>query len=325
MEDAGMFDTVSPPTKAIMCAVALLTLTRTTAEGQEVQWRFDYAAARREAKQKQRPLLIDFGTSNCFWCKKLDASTLRDAEVVRRLNEQFIPLKVDAERDSGLALALQIYSFPTLLFAASDGRILGRQEGFVDVARFGGRLDSVLKESKPPAGIEESPLLRQPGTLPTGSAGSGQVGVRVTIPPSSPVVTDQPPSARELLERARQDRRQRQFLGCLECCATLASTYPDSPEGEEARQLVLQLKNDPAVARRICQQLADQLAELYLARAESAVRANDPGSATICLERVLQVSPGSERAETARLRLDQLQKSLAGQPVPAKTIRAQAP
>lgn len=100
----------------------LAALVPVTSYGQQVKWRHDYAAARREAKETNRPMVLDFGTKSCFWCKKLDGSTFRDATVVKEMNERFIPIKIDAEEQAQLATTLGIESFPTLLFAAPDGR-----------------------------------------------------------------------------------------------------------------------------------------------------------------------------------------------------------
>src|SRR5215471_12593740 len=75
---------------------------------QEVNWRQSYNAARREASQKGKPIIIDFGTENCFYCRKLDATTFRDPAIVAALNDQFIPLKLDAEREAALTQALRI-------------------------------------------------------------------------------------------------------------------------------------------------------------------------------------------------------------------------
>ena len=113
---------------------------------QEVQWRYDYTAACREAKEKKLPLVMDFGTSNCIWCRRLDASTFRDPEVVKQLNEQFIPVKIDAERETEQVQTLQIHSYPTLVFAAPDGRILASHAGFMEVAHFIQQLNHALKE-----------------------------------------------------------------------------------------------------------------------------------------------------------------------------------
>jgi thioredoxin-like negative regulator of GroEL len=111
---------------------------------QEVQWRYDYNAARKEAKEKGLPLLLDFGTVNCFWCRKLDETTLRDPTISRALNEQFIPLKVDAQRSPTLTELLRVQSFPTVVLAAPDGKILGTMEGYTETGRFLEHLNRAL-------------------------------------------------------------------------------------------------------------------------------------------------------------------------------------
>jgi thioredoxin-like negative regulator of GroEL len=112
--------------------------------GQEVHWRHDYRAARHEAQEKGLPLLLDFGTQNCFWCKKLDVTTFRDPAVVRTLNESFIPLKVEAEKEPALTQTLRIESFPTVVFAAPDGQILDTFSGYVEVPALAEHLKRTL-------------------------------------------------------------------------------------------------------------------------------------------------------------------------------------
>jgi thioredoxin-like negative regulator of GroEL len=124
----------------ILTAAVLLSswmaLTPALASGQEVEWRTDYNAARREAAAKGRPLVIDFGTENCFWCKQLDLRTFRDSAVVNVMNEQFVPLKIDAQRNADLADRLRIQTYPTIVIASSDGRILDTVEGFKEAGAF---------------------------------------------------------------------------------------------------------------------------------------------------------------------------------------------
>src|SRR5262245_3665361 len=82
----------------VMSALVLAACAR-SAPAQELSWRHDYNAARTEAAETGRPIMIDFGTESCFWCKKLDLTTFRDPAVASLLNEQFVALKVDAERE----------------------------------------------------------------------------------------------------------------------------------------------------------------------------------------------------------------------------------
>src|SRR5687768_8128996 len=96
-----------------LLAFSCLFLAPGLVHAQEVKWRYDYASARREAEAKGLPLVIDFGTSNCPWCVKLDNTTLREPTIVQTINERFIPLKVDGEQERTLAQSLSIRSYPT--------------------------------------------------------------------------------------------------------------------------------------------------------------------------------------------------------------------
>lgn len=124
------------PRYSPLAGLLVLASLASAVSAQEVKWRTDYNAARREAREKGLPLALDFITDNCFWCSKLDANTFSDATVARLLNEQFIPLKVDARRNKSLVDMLHIQSYPTVLLAAPDGKILGTLEGYMDAPRF---------------------------------------------------------------------------------------------------------------------------------------------------------------------------------------------
>jgi thioredoxin-like negative regulator of GroEL len=104
--------------------------------GAEVEWRSDYGKARKEALEKGRPLVIDFGTENCYWCKQLEQRTFIDPAVVALLNERCIPLHIDAARSPDLIEKMNIQNYPTLVYASPEGRILGYQEGFIEAPVF---------------------------------------------------------------------------------------------------------------------------------------------------------------------------------------------
>src|SRR5260370_1395609 len=116
-----------------LCCGAVMSF---AARADEVQWRKSYSEARKEAAEKDKLLLLDFGTEHCHWCRRLEAETLRDPAVLAVLNDQFVPYKVNVQHDTQLMEALHIQSYPTLVFAGPDGKILSTQEGYVDAVRF---------------------------------------------------------------------------------------------------------------------------------------------------------------------------------------------
>src|SRR5438445_13812135 len=105
-----------PRFRTLLIAVVIAACARNAA-AQSVQWRTDYNAARKEATEKGWPILLDFGTENCMWCKKLEFTTFRDPSIVSLVNEHFVALKVDAERETILAQTLRIQTYPTLVVA----------------------------------------------------------------------------------------------------------------------------------------------------------------------------------------------------------------
>jgi thioredoxin-like negative regulator of GroEL len=156
----------TPLIRTAVPVIVILVSTTTPVTAQEVRWRHDYSAARREATETGRPLLLDFGTEACVWCRKLDATTFRDPKVVKLLNEQFIAVKIDANREPKLTAALGVDSFPTLVLASASGKVIDRHVGYADVSQ----LTSLL--SKAPAPVRPAAVATATGG-PSAEAAKG--------------------------------------------------------------------------------------------------------------------------------------------------------
>jgi len=122
----------------------LLLASAVPAVAQEITWRQDYGKAVAEAAQKGRPLFIDVGSDNCYWCRQLEQRTFTDDEIRKLLDERFIPLKINGTRNPYLVQSLRVQSYPTLVFASPDGTIVGYKEGFQDAATLKQLLQKVL-------------------------------------------------------------------------------------------------------------------------------------------------------------------------------------
>lgn len=111
----------------------------------EVRWEREWEDAFSRAEAEQKAVLVDFYADWCVWCKKLDTTTYRHAEVVSLLHSELVPLKVDVD-DGGKVRARKwgVSGLPTILVIATDGRELGRIPGYLPPREFVSRVQRIL-------------------------------------------------------------------------------------------------------------------------------------------------------------------------------------
>ncbi len=63
---------------------------------EKINW-ISLSDAEKSFKTEKKTVLIDLYTDWCGWCKVMDKKTYSDPEVVKYINEHFLPVKLDAE------------------------------------------------------------------------------------------------------------------------------------------------------------------------------------------------------------------------------------
>lgn len=129
----------------IACIVLLANGRGAWAGGSAIAWRRSLAAAQAEAKQGHKLLMVDFYTSWCGYCKKLDAETYTDATVIKQTG-QVVTVKVDAEHEGrDLAHKYGVTGFPTILFLNETGGVEGFFDGFMPAPKFTQSFNDTMK------------------------------------------------------------------------------------------------------------------------------------------------------------------------------------
>lgn len=106
-----------------------------------VNWR-SYPNGIEEIQSGEKKGFVHFYTDWCTYCRKMDAETFSSEQVVRLLNEHFIPVRVDAEKEVSVARTYGVNQFPTSLFLSADTGVIAGRPGFIaadqmiDILRF---------------------------------------------------------------------------------------------------------------------------------------------------------------------------------------------
>lgn len=95
--------------------------------------------AKKAALANKKPLVADFYTNWCSWCKVMDKNTFHNPEVAAYLGKNFVCARVNAEDGGGgedLARKWTISGYPTVMVFTPKGEKLRSIEGFVEPAAF---------------------------------------------------------------------------------------------------------------------------------------------------------------------------------------------
>ena len=77
-----------------------------------IQW-MSFEDAVKLSEKNPKKIFIDVYTSWCGWCKKMDATTFKEADVVKFINANFYPVKLNAETKDTIHFRGKDYKYVT--------------------------------------------------------------------------------------------------------------------------------------------------------------------------------------------------------------------
>jgi thiol-disulfide isomerase/thioredoxin len=99
-----------------------------------IAW-LSYEAGKALAANEKKPMLIDFSTSWCGWCRKMESNVFPNPEVIS-FCRQFVCIKVDGDQRKDLTSAYGVDGYPTTVVLDHTGRELHRIVGYRPSARY---------------------------------------------------------------------------------------------------------------------------------------------------------------------------------------------
>jgi uncharacterized protein YyaL (SSP411 family) len=139
-----------------------------SAEETRVEWREWGPEAFAEAAERDVPLLVALMTSWSDWCRQMDERTYAEPRIAANVNDDFVPVRVDADRRPRVRERYNMGGFPSTVFVTPEGdHIAGAtfldSEGFRQVLQ---RVRETWTEQGEDAG--QAPRALQGGEPPAG-------------------------------------------------------------------------------------------------------------------------------------------------------------
>jgi len=123
-------------TRLIILATLLVALaSAATAADKGIAW-LTYEDGMAVAAESEKMVMIDFHADWCKYCKKMDKETFTDPGVIRLIEQYFVPISVDTQKQQKIGQQYSVQSLPTMWFLESDGSPITPLPGFVDAKRF---------------------------------------------------------------------------------------------------------------------------------------------------------------------------------------------
>jgi thiol-disulfide isomerase/thioredoxin len=135
-------------TKATFSATLFSLLTCSIAFAQGIRFdSTDWKSIVSRAKTEKKMIFVDFYTTWCGPCKRLEKEVFTLPEVGSKFNSSFINARIDAEKGEGIELAARfgVNAYPTSLFIkADDESLVYKTVGFLPANKYLAETDAAL-------------------------------------------------------------------------------------------------------------------------------------------------------------------------------------
>ena len=96
-----------------------------------------------DAKLQDKNVMVIFDQKNCVWCDILKSETLNNSQVKEKLNQKYICVFVDINKNPQLASDYSVHGTPLMIFLNKDSDELSRIEGYVTADELLNKLEEI--------------------------------------------------------------------------------------------------------------------------------------------------------------------------------------
>ena len=118
-----------------------------TVAAEGIKW-YTYDEGMALGKNEKKKVLLHFYADWCHHCKKMAKETFQDPSVVSFINENFIALRVNVDKQEKIASNYGIWGVPRTWFLEKNGDKIGGLPGYIRPDRLLSMLKEILAAPK---------------------------------------------------------------------------------------------------------------------------------------------------------------------------------
>ena len=131
--------------KALVLLMVLLAGAAASAQAaaDKIEWH-TYESGMARSRFEKKKVFLHFYADWCTYCAEMERKAFKDPAVIAALNRNFIPIRVDTERDQQTSSLYRVKGLPDTWFISESGEIIGHRPGYISTDQLMGILNVVM-------------------------------------------------------------------------------------------------------------------------------------------------------------------------------------
>lgn len=112
----------------------------------EIAWQ-SFADGMARGNSENKKIFLHFYANWCGVCRIMENNTFKDPVVIAYINENFIPIKVNADREQETSRIFRVRALPDNWFIDEDGKPIGHRPGYIPPKKLTGILKMLMDKN----------------------------------------------------------------------------------------------------------------------------------------------------------------------------------
>ena len=119
-----------PLALVLVCMSTGTVLFAAQANGNGIQW-LSYEEGRMQGKAQNKKVFLVFHADWCRYCHQMEKETFQNPTVIAYVNQNFVPISVDLDKEQKIANEYQVRGLPSTYFLSERGKRIANRPGFI--------------------------------------------------------------------------------------------------------------------------------------------------------------------------------------------------